>query len=93
MTMLGGRAKTKGEALAMTMSGRHCERSAAIHAPLLRQPWIATAFGLAMTDGGGLAMRGFLRQAIELAGRVGVGCTGLLELLCIFSTHYGLARF
>jgi len=34
--------------------GRHCERSAAIHAGI--KSWIATAFGLAMTESGDLAM-------------------------------------
>jgi len=36
--------------------GCHCERSAAIHAGM--KPWIATAFGLAMTKWRGLAMTG-----------------------------------
>jgi len=38
----------------LAAQGCHCEQSAAIHAA--KKPWIATAFGLAMTRGGGLAM-------------------------------------
>jgi len=71
MTKVGRLAMTKGSGFAMTkvavrfmersvatrqsMSfGCHCERSVAIHAGM--KSWIATAFGLAMTKVGGLAM-------------------------------------
>ncbi|MCX7241932.1 MAG: hypothetical protein NTU86_16010 [Burkholderiales bacterium] len=49
-----GFVTARNEATRQSMPfGRHCERSAAIHAGT--KSWIATAFGLAMTQGRGLA--------------------------------------
>ena len=49
------------------MKGCHCERSAAIHAGM--KPWIATAFGLAMTRWRGFAMTGWRGLAMTRWGR------------------------